>query len=283
MDSPLVILDTETATLRGAPHLVEIGAVRVIDGEIVDHFESLVRSQVPIERDATAIHGITNDEVRDAPATHEVLERFTAWAGDELFAAHNARFDAGVLGFEYTRHGRAMPTGAFVDSLKLARRFIDEVPDHKLGTLCQCLDIEVDVHHRALADAVSCWKVLEECIERIGETAASEAGARSERGELARTLPSAVELLSLCGSRLTISSAAPRAPRLAPRLRALEDACRNNERVTLLYGEARGPSTITVAPRLFFKGREHGYMEAECARSGLLKTYRLDRVQRVMT
>ena len=67
MSEPIVILDTETANLRVAPHLLELGAVRVQDGEIVDQFESLVCPEVEIDPDATAIHGIEEDDVRDAP------------------------------------------------------------------------------------------------------------------------------------------------------------------------------------------------------------------------
>src|SRR6185295_7974553 len=103
MDRPLVFLDTETATLRGAPHLLEIGAVRVVEGEVVDRFDSLVRPQVPIEEGASVIHGIVDEDVRDAADAREVLERFGAWVGADPMAAHNARFDAGVIGFECIR------------------------------------------------------------------------------------------------------------------------------------------------------------------------------------
>jgi hypothetical protein len=71
LDRPIVYLDTETATLLGAPHLLEIGAVRVVDGEAIDRFDTLVRPQVPIEAEATAIHGIPDDAVRDAPDAGE--------------------------------------------------------------------------------------------------------------------------------------------------------------------------------------------------------------------
>ena len=53
MNRPIVAFDTETATLRGAPHLLEIGAVRIVDGDIVEHFEALVRPEVPVEAAAS--------------------------------------------------------------------------------------------------------------------------------------------------------------------------------------------------------------------------------------
>jgi DNA polymerase III epsilon subunit-like protein len=266
MDRPLVVLDVETATARGAPHLLEIGAARVVEGEIVDTFASLVRPEVPIDPEAGAIHGIGDGDVRDAPDAREVLPRFARWVGDDWMAAHGARSDAWVIGFECARHALEMPAGPIFDSLKLARKLIDEAPDHKLETLCQFLDIEGDVRHRALADAVACWKVIEACIERSG----------------APTPRTWSDVFERC-TPITIASSSPKRPRLSQRLRALERACRDRQRVTLVYGETAEVSRLAVTSRILFEQGERGYLEGECARSGLIKTYRLDRVQRVLT
>ena len=269
MNSSLVILDTETATLFGAPHLLELGAVRVVDGEIEDQFESLVCPQVEIEPGATEIHGIRQEDVREAPLTQEVLESFREWAGQSWLAAHNASFDAGVLGFEYARHGMSAPPGVFIDSLRLARKWIPESIDHKLTTLCQQLELEEGPHHRALSDAVYCWMVIAECIERI------EAEEQISIGYS--------ELATRCGAPLTIESARPRLPRLARRLRPLEAAARDGEAITLVYGEGQeSPAQLQVRPRFLFQRKKLSYLEAECHRTGTLKTYRLDRVQKVL-
>jgi DNA polymerase III epsilon subunit family exonuclease len=266
LDRPIVFLDTETATLLGAPHLLEIGAVRVVDGEAVDRFDTLVRPQVPIEAEATAIHGIPDDAVRDAPDAGEAIARFLSWLGDDWMAAHGARFDAGVLAFECVRWGLAPPAAPILDTVKIARRLLPDSPDHKLPTLCQVLEIETAVHHRALPDAVSCWKVLEACLERLP----------------ADPPATAADLLGLCAPLVTVASAAPRLPRLSPRLRPIEEALRSRARITVLYGEAEEVSRLSLQPRILFESRRRGYMEAECARSGLLKTYRLDRVRRIL-
>jgi len=160
----------------------------------------------------------------------------------------------------------AMPGSPMLDTVKLARRLLPDSPDHKLPTLCQVLEIETPVHHRALPDAVSCWKVLEACVGRLPPEPA----------------PSFADLHGLCGDPVTIPSSAPRLPKIAPRLRFLEEACRAGARITILYGENEGPSRLSISPRILFESRRRGYMEAECARSGLLKTYRLDRVHRVL-
>jgi DNA polymerase III epsilon subunit family exonuclease len=270
MNSSLVILDTETANLFGAPHLLELGAVRVVDGEIQDQYESFVCPQVEIETGATEIHGIRQDDVRNAPLTAEVLDSFREWAGDCWFAAHNASFDAGVLAYEYARHDMTPPEGVFIDSLSLARKLIPESIDHKLVTLCQHLELEEGPHHRALSDAVYCWMVIAECIERLETEGDGTIGP--------------AELASRCGAPLTIESARPRPPRLARRLRPLETATPGVDELILIYGEGQeSPARLSIRPRFLFQRNKTGYLEAECLRSGTLKTYRLDRVQKVLT
>lgn len=263
MERPLVVLDTETATALGAPHLLELGALRVVGGEVVDVFEALVRPEVPIEPEVTAVHGITDRDVRDAPPAGEVLARFTDFAGDDWLAAHNAPFDLRVLGFEYGRAGIRPPGGQVIDSLRLARRFVPDSPDHKLATLCEHLALEGAPPHRALADATYCWKLLEECQVRCGGTLEA--------------------LFAASGAPLSIASHLPRAPRMPQRLRSLRDALAASSRITLLYGEPLSePARLSVLPRFLFERRGKGYLEAECGRSGELKTYRLDRVHKIL-
>ena len=264
MDRPLVVLDTETATLQGAPHLLELGAVRVVDGEIEDSFEQYVRPEVAIDPEATEIHGITDADVRDARSAPEVLAEFREWVGDDWFAAHSAGFDAKVLGYEHTRAGLEPPTGLFLDSLELAKRHIPESADHKLSTLCQHLDLEEGPLHRALSDAVYCWKVIEECFERAGGLSSALIGD------------------FMRGAPLTIASASPGEPHLPRRLRPLCDAITDGLEVTVIYGETDSPATFSLLPRFLFERRSKGYLEALCPRSGTLRTYRLDRVHKIL-
>lgn len=266
MPRPIVAFDTETATSRGAPHLIELGAVRAVDGEIVDTFEAFVRPEVPIAADVTEVHGLVDEDVRDAEPAGVVLARFMEWLGDDWLVAHNAGFDANVLAFEAHRYGVALTTAPIFDSLRLARRFITDAPDHKLGTLVAHLELDIDRSHRALPDALACWLVLEECRARSGIL---EEGAWW--GEF-----------TLRGGKTTFRGSRPRMPRLKQRLRALETACRERTPITLIYGETdTAPARLAIVPHLFFATGERAYLEAECVRSGLLKTYRLDRIQRV--
>jgi hypothetical protein len=202
----------------------------------------------------------------------EVIADFVAFAGEDWLVAHSVAQDAQVLGFEAARHGLVLPDTTTIDTLKLVRHCVPEASDHKLETLVAHFDIEADVRHRALADAVSCWRVLEECLELLSLPDDVE----RDRERLLS------ELVVRAGTRITLASSRPKAPRLSQRLRRLERACRERERVTLVYGIEEVPAQLLVAPRILYSMGDKGYLEAECARSGLIKTYRLDRVARVL-
>ncbi len=268
MERPLIVLDTETANARGAPHLLELGALRVVEGEVEDTFERLVLPEVPIDPETHGVHGIGADDLATAAPAAEVLAAFARWIGGHesaWFIAHDARRDARALAFAHARAGLEAPRNPFLDTLALARRHCPEAPDHQLDTLVQILELEGAPPHRALGDAVYCWKVFEELLERRG-------GAE---GLLA-------ELLGGRSGPITIQSEWPSSPRLPRRLRGLDEALRAGTGATLSYGSEEPLARLPVLPRLLYSGRDHAYLEAECGLSGALKTYRLDRIQRVL-
>ncbi len=262
---PLVFVDTETATLRGAPFLLELAAVRVVDGEVADTFAELVLPPVPIEPEATEIHGIDEDMVRQADPAPMVLRRFLEYVAEDWMVAHSAGFDARVLAYECARAGLTAPRNPLVDTVPLAKRYLPEAPDHKLETLCQYLDLEEGDHHRALDDATWCWQVFAACAAE-----AAQQGDEWTASSLLGRVP------------ITVAGKAPESPRLPGRLRALERAVRAGDDVRLVYGEGRSPSELPVTPLFLFDRKGKGYLEAECHNSGLLKTYLLERVQRVL-
>ncbi len=272
MDHPLVFLDTETAAPPGsgcgAPHLVELGAVRVRGGESTDSFQSLVRPAVPIAPEASAVHGLAEADVADAPEAAEVLARFRDWVGADWLVGHDAPRDQHVLAFEYARHGLEAPPGPLLCTLRWSRRHLPEAPDHRLATLVEHLGIEGALEHRALPDAVHCWQIFEACVRRLG--------GWESLGE--------AELLRHASLPGTLLSAAPRLPRRhQAHVHRLEAARREHAAVEILYGDPRDASVsrLPVLPRLVYQWKDKAYLEGECRRSGLLKTYRLDRVRRV--
>jgi DNA polymerase-3 subunit epsilon len=272
MDRPIVAFGVQTAAVSGAPHLIELGAVRVVEGEITDQLVSFCLPEVPIEDEGFTLHGISDADVRDAPPAAMLLERFRDWVADDWMAAHDAHKAAGVLAFEAARHAVEMPEAPILDSLELARRRLPDAPDHSLESLCGLFEFEGDFEHRALSEAVYCWKVIEALSGEGAGVSGSDAGSPEGSSSL----------LAASGSPVTIPSAAPAEPILKTRHRRLVEALKTGSGVQLTYGSKdRAPSNLPVLPRLLYRRGKVSYMEAECSRSGLLKTYRLDRIHRV--
>ncbi len=148
-----VAIDTETTDFeRDECEVVDLAAVRVRGGEIVDQWSSLIRTRRPIALQSQAVHHISPEMVQEAPTLAEVWPAFRAFCGDDLLIAHNGNlFDFPIL----RRLGADLPGGAdFVgfDSLPLARQL--HPGSRKLGDLAHFFGIELkpDEEHRALGD-----------------------------------------------------------------------------------------------------------------------------------
>lgn len=147
-----VAFDLETTGLsRGGDDIIEIGAVRVEKGQITAKFHKLVNPGCSIPAAASAVNHITDDMVADMPKIHQVLPAFLNFVGDDVLAAHNARFDAGFLN-QACGVNRFMNPRRYFDTMELAR-YWPEASDRKLGTLIAAAGIENDAAHRALGDA----------------------------------------------------------------------------------------------------------------------------------
>jgi len=146
--------------------VVEIGAVRVVQGEIVDRFHSLVQPYQPISSRASAIHGYTDHDVGDARSFAQVWPEFRAFVGDDVLIAHNGQhFDIPVL--RRLAAGRAGVDGlVFYDTLPLARSLSRD--SAKLEDLALRFGIDAGRAHHALDDAVTLARVYRELERRRG-------------------------------------------------------------------------------------------------------------------
>ena len=150
-----VVLDFETTGL--SPHYgdrpIEIGAVRIKRGRIVDRFQHLMNPGFRVDSFIEQYTGITNHMLQKAPWCEEVMAQFADFIGDDNLVAHNASFDRRFLDAEFARIKRGY-CGSFACSMLAARRVYQDAPSHKLGTLVALKKIPTDgVFHRALADA----------------------------------------------------------------------------------------------------------------------------------
>ena len=155
-----VAIDVETAN-REPSSICSIGAVKVVDGVIVDRRYSLVCPEPEwYSRYNTAVHGLTEEDTWDAPNFSQVWTDWTDWIGDMPLVAHNARFDNSCINAACGIYGLESPQD-FLCTLKAARKSIPRgmCPSKSLGALCEFFGIPLDNHHNALADAEACAKL----------------------------------------------------------------------------------------------------------------------------
>lgn len=155
-----VIFDIETTGLSSINDMItEIGAVKVVDGEVIDVFSQLINPERPISNFITNLTGITNEMVSDKPKIDEVIKRFVDFIGDSVLVAHNASFDIGFVR-EQMRLVNIELNNPILDTLELVRTIFPTLKNHKLDTIAKHLDINLENHHRALDDATATKDIL---------------------------------------------------------------------------------------------------------------------------
>ena len=154
-------VDTETNGLAGdACELTEVGAVLVGGGELHDRWETLVPVRAPLSRGIQRFTGITQAMVDEAPAAEATLPELAGLLRGRVLVAHNASFDRRVLRQAFEREGLPWPDPPVLCTVALARRLHPLARQRRLGPLAESLGIDVEITHRALADAETCARVF---------------------------------------------------------------------------------------------------------------------------
>ena len=151
----VAVIDFETTGLSPAQgdRATEIAAVLLREGQVVDHYQSLMNCGVAIPSYIEQLTGISTAMVRQAPPAAEVMREVADFVGSVPLVAHNASFDSKFWDAELARIDRRRPQ-QFACSLLLARRLLPQAPSHKLGVLVDFARLPVaGRYHRALADA----------------------------------------------------------------------------------------------------------------------------------
>lgn len=165
----MVVLDFETTGLspQYGDRAIEIGAVLVEHGEIVDRFQKLMNPGFRISSFIEGYTGITNEMLKGQPCCEEVMAEFSGFIAGRNIVAHNASFDRRFLDFELKRAKRVYE-GACCCSLLVSRRIYQDSPNHRLQTLVTHAGIpETGSFHRALADAEMTALLWMSMIDRI--------------------------------------------------------------------------------------------------------------------
>ncbi|MFC0229900.1 PolC-type DNA polymerase III [Bhargavaea ullalensis] len=169
-DAEYIVFDVETTGLSAVyDKIIELAAVRVKDGEIIDTFESFSDPGHPLSATTIDLTGITDDMVRGTPQIEEVARRFHEWAGTGILVAHNASFDMGFLYEAYKKAGIEERSHPVIDTLELARMLHPELKNHRLNTLCKKFGIDLTQHHRAIYDCEATGHLLVHLLKEAEE------------------------------------------------------------------------------------------------------------------
>lgn len=146
-------MDTETTGLspETGGKICEIAVSVSQGGRVVDEFSTLLNPAIPISPEVTAIHGITNEMVKDAPLFADVLPRLLSLLDNSVIVAHNADFDISFIRAEFAACGMRFPPYPVIDTLKLARKS-GKFARNRLGLIAEELGISCQGWHRAMAD-----------------------------------------------------------------------------------------------------------------------------------
>ena len=162
-----VVFDFETtgvSTYRD--EIIEISALKVKEHQVVETFSQLVNPGRPVPPGASAINGITDDMVKDAPYLGQLLPEFMEFIGQEVLIGHNIRaFDLLFLNRAAVELMSKEVCNDYIDTLYLARTCLPELPHHRLTDLAAYFQISTEGAHRALKDCM----MNQICYEQMGK------------------------------------------------------------------------------------------------------------------
>ena len=193
LDDKYVVFDIETTGFSPEKNkIIEIGAVKVIGGEIVDRYSTFINPEVPIPFRIEELTSIRDDMVITSPTVDVILPLFMEFCKDCIMVAHNADFDMSFIKRNCALLGmECNPT--IVDTVALARVLLPQLNRFKLDTVAKALNISLDHHHRAVDDAACTAEIFVKFIEKLkdrGISSLDEVNALAKSSvEMIRKMP----------------------------------------------------------------------------------------------
>ncbi|WP_338232387.1 PolC-type DNA polymerase III [Companilactobacillus muriivasis] len=171
--SEYVIFDTETTGLSAVyDSIIEIGATKMKDGEVIDRFDKFINPSHPLSEITTNLTSITTEMVENEPDENVIVGEFMDFIGDDILVGHNVTFDMGFMNAALTRMGRDRLAMPIIDTLEMSRTLHSEYRNHKLDSLAKRYNIVLEHHHRADSDAETTgylmYKLFDELEDKFG-------------------------------------------------------------------------------------------------------------------
>jgi len=164
-----VIFDLETTGLNPITNeITEIGAFKIINGELQDIFSQLIKPQAGISDEITRLTGIDDDMVKEAPPIEIILPKFLDYIGHSILIAHNADFD---IGFVKAKIKQVAPgqelTNSILCTVKLARYLLPNLANHKLHTVGRHFGFSTQNRHRSIGDVELTFQIWEKLLPML--------------------------------------------------------------------------------------------------------------------
>lgn len=171
LDATYCVFDFETTGFNagGGDQIIEIGAVLIKNGEIIDRFDELINPGKPLPKVITELTGITDKMLDGKDNEENVVKRFMEFYKDYPMVAHNAKFDCSFLEMAYKKYNLGEFTNCIIDTLELSRALDQGFARHSLSALVKRYNVEwdEDAHHRADYDAEGTAKVLDKMLKKM--------------------------------------------------------------------------------------------------------------------
>ena len=171
LGTEFVVFDTETTGFNagGADQMIEIGAVKIKDGTIVDRFDELIDPGRHIPDKITELTQITDEMVKGKPNEEEITKKFLEWIGDDPLVAHNAKFDISFIEMAMKKYNLGEFKSTVIDTLELSRTLDQGFARHSLSALVKRYNVpwDEDAHHRADYDAEGTAYVFDKMIKKL--------------------------------------------------------------------------------------------------------------------
>ena len=171
MTPTYVVFDLETTGFNagGSDSIIEIGAVKICNGEIIDRFDELIDPKRPLPKKIIELTSITDDMLKGKPEEKEAVEKFKKWYGDLPMVAHNAKFDVSFIKMAHQKYNLGQFTNTVIDTLELSRALDTGYARHGLSALVKRYDVPWDenAHHRGDYDAEGTALVFHKMLQKL--------------------------------------------------------------------------------------------------------------------
>lgn len=182
---PAVVFDIETTGLsRTKDCIIEIGAVKVVNGEITEKFSTFVNPKRPIPLEIEKLTSINDSMVMDADTIDVVLPKFLEFCKGCIMVAHNASFDTGFISKNAQELGLKCDF-TIVDTVGMARNLLPDLNNFKLDTVAKAVNVSLEHHHRAVDDAGCTAEIYVEFLKRYKELGVQNLSEINDRNEIA--------------------------------------------------------------------------------------------------